>query len=191
MASGRPKAEGKPMAEILGESRFDPVSTADKAFVLAFDHEMRRLGYGFGGEIGSGFCWGKYMIVYRKRGVADKKVFARIYIRESDIVLRLFFSKVDNHHKFIESAPRHIKDVFTGEAAGCKHCKNERDGACRFRKVYTIAGRTMEKCNGHTFRFEKPEQDKLDDYVDLFTEFYPLKRNKKEKPIVARRDAPV
>lgn len=25
---------------------------------------MDQMGYGFGGQIGSGYCWGRYMIIY-------------------------------------------------------------------------------------------------------------------------------
>ena len=44
----------------------------------------------FGGKIGSGYCWGKYMVIYRKSGVKSENVYARIYMRDADIVLRLF-----------------------------------------------------------------------------------------------------
>ena len=173
MAINRSKTDHKPMIKILNENRFDYMTDNDKAFVLAFNDEMKRLGYDFGGEIGSGFCWGKYMIVYRKLGVKSKKVFARIYMRDASIVLRLFFSKIDEHREYIENAPPYIKQVFTGDSANCNHCDNERVGRCRFRKVYTLEERKIEKCNGNTLRFEKPEISRIVDYIDLFTEFYP------------------
>jgi hypothetical protein len=40
------------MKDILKEERFDFVSSKDKSFILAFNNEMTRLGYGFGGKIG-------------------------------------------------------------------------------------------------------------------------------------------
>lgn len=63
------------MEDILKEDRFDSISNDDKKFIIAFDNEVTKLG--------SGYVWGKYMIIYRKLGVKSKKVFARIFIRES------------------------------------------------------------------------------------------------------------
>ena len=164
------------MNDILMEERFYFVSHHDKAFIQAFNDKMTQLGYDFGNKIGSGYCWGKYMLIYTKSGVKSKNVYARIYIRDSSIVLRLFFNAIDKHRVFIENAPAHIKEVFVGPYGNCKHCQNEKDGACRFRKTYTIDGRVIEKCNGNTFEFHDPDIHKLSDYIALFTEFYPAKR---------------
>ena len=101
------------MHDLLQEGRFDFIANHDKGFILAFNDAMTNLGYDFDGRIGSGFCWGKYMIIYTKSGVKSKKVFARIYIRDESIVLRLFFSAVDKHREYIEIAPAHIKEVVT------------------------------------------------------------------------------
>ncbi len=60
------------MIGILREERFNFVSERDKAFMLAFNDQMARLGYDFGNKIGDGFCWGKYMVIYRKSGVKSK-----------------------------------------------------------------------------------------------------------------------
>ena len=46
--------------------------------------------------------------------------------------------------------------VIAGDAGGCDHWGNERDGPCRFRKVHTPEDRRIEKCSGSTFRFERP-----------------------------------
>ena len=166
------------MDAMLQEERFDFVSKADKEFILAFNAEMARLGYDFGGKIGSGFCWGKYMLVYTKMGVKSKTVYARIYIRDADIVLRLFLNNIDKHREYIESSPAHIKEVFTGKRATCKHDRDDGDGRCQFRKTYTIDGRLIEKCNGLTFEFHQPNIEQLEDYIALFTEFFPAKKAK-------------
>lgn len=166
------------MDAVLKEERFDFVSDANKAFILAFNAEMARLGYDFGGSIGSGYCWGKYMVIYTKAGVKSKNVVARIYIQESGLVLRLFFSNIDKHHTFIEKAPAHIKSVFTGEFGRCRHDRDDGDGKCQFRKSYTIDGSLIEKCNGETFWFFNPSIDRLCDYIALFTEFYPQKKGR-------------
>ncbi len=164
------------MNAVLDEERFDFISTEDKAFIIAFDDEMTRLGYDFGGKIGSGYCWGKYMLIYTKSGVKSKNVYARIYLRETSTVLRLFLNGIDQHRAYIENAPAYIKEVFTGEAANCKHCHNDKDGQCRFRKAYTIDQLFIEKCNGITFEFHDPGVEKLADYLALFREFYPGKK---------------
>jgi hypothetical protein len=174
ISAGRKKAMAG-MNDILSQSQFDFISNQDKTFILAFTDEMSRLGYDFGGKIGSGFCWGKYMLIFTKTGVKSKNVFARIYIRDSSILLRLFLSKIDQHRAYIENAPSHIKEVFVGSYGNCNHCHNEKDGACQFRKTYTLDDRLIEKCNGTTFEFHDPCIHKLSDYIALFTEFYPYK----------------
>lgn len=171
------------MQKLMQEERFNFIADEDKAFILAFDKEVQKLGYHFGNEIGGGFCWGRYMIIYSKTGVKQKKVAARIYIREDGIVLRLFFSKIDGHREYIENAPGYIKEVFTGSHGDCQHCENKPDGLCGFRKTYTIDGRLIEKCSGVVFEFWKPAVDKLPGYIDLFKEFYPV-RNAKQAPRV-------
>ena len=55
----------------------------------------------------------------------------------------------------------------------CKHCKGD---DCRFKKSYEIDGVNYEKCNGATFEFHNPTVDNLDDYLNLFREFYSSNR---------------
>jgi hypothetical protein len=165
------QAHGANMKDLMLEDRFDMIRQEDKGFIVAFTDKMSELGYGFDGKIGDGFCWGKYMVIYTKSGIRNKNVLARIYIREDGIVLRLYFNKVDAQREFIENAPSHIKDVFSGESGRCNHCRNEKDGACKFRKTYVIDGIFIEKCNGMTFEFREPDTGKLDDYMDLIRAF--------------------
>ena len=73
--------------------------------------------------------------------------------------------------------PGHIKNVFTGSHGDCQHCHNEKDGSCRFRKEYTLDGRLIQKCNGIVFEFPNPSVQMTEDYMDLFTEFYPLRKS--------------
>ena len=161
------------MKSLLKDERFGFISNKDKEFIVAFNGEMKKLGYDFGNKIGSGYCWGRYMIIYTKSGVKSKKVFARIYIRDASIVVRLFFSAIDKHRQYIEKASSYIKDVFVGNYANCKHCHNEKEGICKFKKTYTIDDRLIEKCNGITFEFHNPNINRIPDYIALFTEFYP------------------
>ncbi|MFT3890278.1 MAG: hypothetical protein QM730_01480 [Anaerolineales bacterium] len=164
------------MNDFLQDKRFDFVAERDKQFIRAFDAEMVKLGYSFGDTIGSGYCWEKYMLIYRKIGGKSEKVYARMYIREKDVVLRFFLSGIDSHRKYIESSSSHIKEVFVGEYANCKHCHNEKYGDCRFRKAYTIDERLIEKCSGNTFEFYDPCLQRMGDYISLFTEFYPARK---------------
>ncbi len=164
------------LEEILKEDRFNFISDNDKAFMIAFDKELTNLGYHFGSNIGSGYCWGKYMVIYYKKGVKSKKVYARIYIRDKSIVLRLFLSKIDSHQRYIENAPEHIQEVFVGDYGKCNRCHNDKAGLCKFRKTYKIHNQLIEKCNGKTFEFYNPTVHKLPDYISLFSEFYSRKR---------------
>ncbi len=162
--------------EILTEERFDFISPGHKAFILAFNDEMARLGYDFGDKIGIGYCWGKYMLIYTRSGVKSKNVYARIYVRDTSIVLRLFLNGIDKHREYIQSAPAFIKEVFMGPHGDCVHDHDGEDGGCMFRKTYTLDGRLIEKCSGITFEFHDPNLDKLGDFIALFTEFYPKKK---------------
>jgi hypothetical protein len=173
------------MESILKESRFDFLSAADKDFILAYDREMNRLGYDFGGKIGDGYCWGRYMILYRKSGAKSDKVYARVYLRDSGPALRLFLNGIDAHRDYIENAPDFIQEVFVGPAGDCQRCHNDKGGACRFRKTYTLHQRTIDKCNGITFEFREPDLLKLKDYIALFTEFYPLAERRPKVQAVA------
>jgi hypothetical protein len=164
------------MDAVLEDANFDYISGADKAFVHAFDQEMTRLGYDCGGVVGPGYCWGKHMLIYRKTGLKSKNVAARIYLQESGVVLRLFLNQVDTHRAFIECAPPHIKEVFTGDFGACRYDRDDGGGKCMFRKSYTLDGRRIDKCNGLTFWFFQPANHPLGDYVALFEAFFPQKK---------------
>lgn len=169
--------EASHMESILAEERFNFISPENKAFILEFDKEISKLGYSCGGEIGPGYCWGKYMLIYTKVGIKSKQVVARIYIRENGIVLRLFLNKIDKHRVYIENAKPFIKETFTGEHGKCNHCRDDGKGLCKFRKTYTLEDKYIEKCNGFTFEFHEPDMDKLPDYIDLLKEFYPVRHH--------------
>lgn len=164
------------MRNAMSESRFDFLSEADKSFIIAFDDEMKKLGYDYDNNIGSGYCWGRYMIIYSKTGVKSRKVIARVYIRENgEIVLRLFLSGIDNHCGYIENSEPYIRDVLMGAHGDCIRCKNDKGGVCKFRKTYTVGGCLFEKCNGLVFEFHGPDLLKLPGYMGLLREFYKVK----------------
>lgn len=154
----------------MTESRFDFVGGENKSFIVEMTKALENAGYTYGGVIGDGICWGKYMLIFRKAGVKSKKVAARIYIRANCVALRLFLSGVTGHSRFIESAPDYIKEVFVGKSGSCSRCRGEE---CRFRKSYEIGGEKIDKCNGEVFTFESPTVERIPDYMALFHEFYP------------------
>ena len=168
------------MEQLINEARFDFVSKENKNFIVEFTKQMKLIGYDFGGTIGDGYCWGHYMIIYSK----NKKVIARIFIRnkgvkiwggkenkwENCIVLRLFFTNIDKHMKYIEEAPSQIKEPFTNSSGLCIHCGEK----CHNRKIYTIDGQQFEKC-GYVFSFTNPKIKYITDYIDILKEFYAKK----------------
>jgi hypothetical protein len=160
----------KSIEERLTEERFNIVTAPDKTFILAFSRGISALGYDYGGHIGWGACWGRYMVIYSKTGVKSKQVAARIFIRDNGIVLRLFFNNVDKHAQYIENAPEHIKAVFIGAHGDCS-CSPKK-GNCKMRKTYAIDGKQIEKCSGVVFEFHEPNTTKLPDYMGLLAVFY-------------------
>ena len=162
------------VASLLQRERFHFLPEEEKAFLLLFDREMERLGYTAGGHIGCGYCWGKYMLIYRKAGSESRKVFARVYLREDRSILRMYFDKVERHRVAIEGAPEHIQDAFTGAYGYCNHCHNQKaDGRCSHRRSYRLHDEAYEFCDSFTFWFLEPTPDKVPDYIAIFTEFYP------------------
>jgi hypothetical protein len=172
------------MVNLLKDKKFYFISVENKNFIIEFTKEMDLFGYDFGGEIGNGFCWGNYMIIYSKKNVKSKKIIARIYIRDdgtiiwggkenhfkNSIVLRLFFNDIDKHREYIEKAPSFIKEPFISEHGYgiCNHCKKD----CRCRKVYSINGKQFEKCSEAVFEFHNPKTDYITDYIYIIKEFY-------------------
>ena len=158
----------KNIEDLLSERRFNIVSEPDKAFIIAFDKAMNKLGYDCGNIIGSGVIWSPFMVIYGKTGTKSRPIIARIFIQEKEIQLRLFLNKIDVHRQYIETAPAHIKEPFIGPHNDCKSCKEK----CGW-KEYMIDGRLMRKCN--PFWFFQPTLEKLSDYMGLLSEFYAKK----------------
>lgn len=167
------------MKDLLEDKTYSFVNSKDKEFITAFDAEMNRLGYTCNQTIGDGYCWGRKMIIYTKAGVKSKKSYARIYIRENDLILRMYFSNVDKQRQSIEQAPDYIRQAFTGDYGICGHCHNmKEDGSCNHRKSYTIYGKHYEFCDGFAFWFFSPVLARIPEYIKLFLTFYPKKKQK-------------
>lgn len=168
--------------QLMQEPRFDFVSEDDKAFIIAFDAALLERGWGLenNGHF-SGYCWGRNMLIYYKMGIKAKKVAARIFLRDDDIILRLFLNGIDKHCAFIDNAPEHIKSVFLPGHGDCNHCKGigrRENGSCSFRKTYTLDGSLIKKCSGVVFELYQPTMQKLSDYLALLDEFYTTKGRK-------------
>jgi hypothetical protein len=179
------------MEKLLKEERFGIISDKNKKFIIEFTKQMNLIGYFFGGKIGDGWAMGHYMIVYSKNGEKNKKVIARIYIRdkgvkicngkehyfEKSIVLRLFFTNIDKHINYIENAPSHIKLLFTNDQGLCTHHTNY----CPNRKTYTINKKKKKKC-GYTFLFTDPKIEHIKGFIDILKEFYIKEPAKNQQP---------
>ena len=165
----------KSIEDLMSERRFNHVSDADKAFILAFDKAIGEMGYDFGKFFTSAYSGSAVMIVYGKTDTKSRPVAARVIINNDGIVLRLYLKKIDSHRNYIENAPIHIQDVFTGTDSDCSFCRNP----C-VPMTYTIEGITKYKCDGR-LRFYKPSVEKLPDYMGLLKEFYPGKKSKPAK----------
>jgi hypothetical protein len=174
------------MDELLKEKRYDFISKENKDFICAFNNEIEKYNFTSNNVIGNGYCWGPYMIVFSKKGVKSKKVIARIYIRENEIVLRLFLNDIDKHRNYIEKTPSYIKEVFINEHGNCGHCEKKKNVKCSFRKSYTIENEAYQKCSGVVFELYNPEINKLKDYIALVNEFYPNKKALSPSPSMAR-----
>ena len=167
--------KAKNMDDLMSEKRFMIVSKPDKAFISAFDKELNERGYDCENIITSGLTWGKFMIVYGKTGTKSRPCAVRIYIKDDgEIQLRFFLNKVDKHREYIEKAPVHIKNAFIFDGGDCKSCNT----MCAPGKTYTIDGQLIQKCNHSTFYFNLPTVEKLPDYMELFSKFYPKKKAK-------------
>jgi len=165
----------KPIAQKLSEERFNIISNPDKAFIVAFDKWLESLGYDYGGGIGDGYGWGKYMIIYGKTGVKSRPCPARIYIKDDGkIQLRFFLKNIDKHRKYIENAPSYVKDGFAFDWGDCKNCVS----TCKTMKIYTIDDRLYNKCCHSTVYFSDPTVEKLPDLMALYSEFNPVKKAK-------------
>lgn len=167
------------MKSLLQNETYNFIKADDKDFIIAFDREMKRLGYTCNKSIGDGYCWGKKMLIYTKAGVKSKKSYARIYIRDNDLILRMYFSNVDKQAQYIEQAPQYIQEAFIGDYGTCKHCHNMKaDGTCSHRKCYTLSERQYELCDGFAFWFFTPTIVQIPEYISLFLKFYPEKKGK-------------
>ena len=160
---------GKTLEETLSENRFNITSESDKAFIIALEKAMNEMGYGFDCIIGTN-------IKFRSIGTKTKSCPIGLKIKENGISLRFKLFKIDPHRQYIESTPAHIKEAFVFNGGDCKLCHPK----CGPGKIYTIDGQRMQKCNHKVFYFKMPTIEKIPDYMDLLSEFFPKNFPKKK-----------
>jgi len=187
------------MKNLMGQERFNIVSEENKKFLIAFDEEMAKLGYEIY-EVADAYNWAKnwikakYMINYAVAGIKAKKLVTHVFIKEDGIFLRLFALKkganslntremarsvIAPHRAYIESAPAHIKELFTIKNSDCDHKHENANGFCWRLDTYTIDGVVYEKCVGKGLDFWNPTIEKLPDYINLLAELNSRKTARK------------
>ncbi len=170
------------MESLLSDERYNFLSEKEKQFIIAFDHAITKAGYESNG-IAPYVCLGKYKIEYSKLGLKTKKYAARFYFRDSGIVLRMYFTNIDKHREYIETAPDFIKAPFTDSRGKCRQCDKNgggigKTGKCTFKKTYTIDGKLYEKCSGETFYFDNYDLKSIPLYMELLAVFYPDRKKR-------------
>ena len=168
----------KSLNEILAEDRFKMISMPDKAFITSFDRAMSEAGYDFGSTIGGNKDL--MAIVYGKTDTKTRSRPACIHIyNDGNICLKLYLHKVYSRQQYIENASTHIREIFTNDTGKCNAC-NFKDGKCKYNctKTYTIDGHLYNKCY---FELTNIAVENISDYINLLSEFYPMKTIKHQK----------
>jgi hypothetical protein len=158
---------------------YDFVKEENKQFILAVDEALIKMGYE-SGQIQPYVFWGKYVIAYKKANSKTNNYVSKFYLRDENILFRLYLKKVETHEKYIENAPDFIKQSFIDSRGRCQHCKTKCNatGNCFHRKTYTIDNEHIEKCDGMVFLFRNLSLSAIPDYINLINEFYPPKKVK-------------
>lgn len=155
--------------------RFKAVFEENLPFLEAFDKGMEGLGYtSERRDDGT-------QMVYMKAGVKSEKPYVRVFADRRGLVLRFHLFKVEKHADFIADAPSHIRDVFAGPGGGCRHCTDDKEDRCGYRRTYVLDGEQIEKCGFSAFCFRDVDVSEVDDYVAMFREFYPERKKGRRK----------
>ena len=166
------------MKNLLSNEIYNFISLKEKDFIIAFDNAMTTNGYA-NNAIQPYVVFGKYKIEYYNPAVKTKKYIARIYLRDEGAVLRLYFSSIDKHRDYIESAADFIKKPFVDDSHKCNspNCKGMiTNGKCRYMKRYMLFDTHYLKCAEQSFMFYEMEAKNASSYVELLTAFYPIKK---------------
>jgi hypothetical protein len=164
----------------LSDEQYSFIGSKDKNFIIAFNDAMTVAGFENNG-IQPYVVFGKYKIEYYRPGNKTHKYVARIYLRDNEIVLRMYFSNIDKRRDSIEDSPEYIKKPFVDDSHKCKiNCKGMRmnDGKCRYQKKYTIDNMIYLKCSGESFMYYNMDGENASEYVELLATFYPKKKRR-------------
>lgn len=163
--------------KLLSDETYEFAVQNDKDFIVAFITLMMAAGYENNG-IQPYVVFGKCKIEYFRPGNKTNKYVARIYLRDDEIVLRLYFSNIDRHSAYIAQVPDFIRKPFVDGVHKCKkpNCKGIGNGKCRYQKIYTIDGVRYMTCAEQSFCYYGMEAGNASQYVDLLSIFYPQKK---------------
>ena len=166
------------MKDLLSNELYSFVNQSDKDFIVDFNKSMTKAGYDNNG-IQPYVVFGKYKIEYYKPGSKTKKYIARIYFRDEEIVLRLYFSDINKQRSYLENTPEFIKEPFVSDYHNCKmpNCKGMiTKGKCRYQKTYTLDGINHIKCAEQSFMYFDMQLKYISQFIDLILTFYPVKK---------------
>lgn len=169
------------MKTLLADANHSYVSAQERTWLLEFYNQMEQLGF----EkilIGDFDRWGNDTVAFIKPNVKAKTYVVKIAFDGNSVCFRLYCRNVQKHQLFIESAPKHIVEIFTGDIGNCGHCpvggSVKPDGSCSHRKTYTIHGNQYAKCDGKVFYVPDFSRYPMEDMVALIREIYPMKKYK-------------
>lgn len=93
--------EANIISDLLKSESYSYLNDADKNFIGVFTEAINDLGYQCNEKIVDGICYKRHMMIFRKANVKSDKVYARLYFRDSGVVLRFFFSNITEHSDYI------------------------------------------------------------------------------------------
>lgn len=163
------------MERLLLDGNHRYVSAEMRAWLIEFEDQMEQLGF----EkvvIGDFARWGTDTIAFIKPNVKAKTYIVKITFDGKSVQFRVYCRNVQKHQSFIESAPKHIGEIFTSAVGNCNHCSVggcvKPDGSCSHRKTYTILGNQYAKCDGKVFYVPNFSQYPVEDYMALIREIH-------------------
>ena len=99
------------MPDFLQNNRFGFISAGDKEFISRLRRRDEQARIRFWRQDWQRLLLGKIHDDLYKNGGKSKQVYARIYIRDDGIALRLFLNDIDKHRGYIEKS-QHISKRF-------------------------------------------------------------------------------
>lgn len=167
------------MKKLLLDSNHRYVSDEVRAWLIEFESQMEQLGFAKM-VIGDFARWGNDTVAFLKPNVKAKTYIVKISFDGQSVHLRLYCRNVTKIQSYIETAPAHIRDIFTNDIGNCTHCvvggSVKSDGSCSHRKIYTINGSEYTKCDGKVFYVNNFSQYPIEDSIALIREIQHIKK---------------